>query len=207
LLSFIPPGSARSQSAQKASIKETTVVAVGIVRETVSIMRPDRVSRTQTLQNNQNELILSNPAEYTEYMVLITLSAGLAQTNPVTPKGKDPSVRTVEDLLQQPSGFSSGFTEKQSDRLGDRVSIALLKIFNGNELEDPQNIRRFLPIIRSSFLYPNLIPTQYRKPNVTLPLLARLERRVADVKLKSEISAVAGFVKEQTRPDRVPSIN
>jgi len=141
------------------------------------------------------------------FCVLITLSPGLPQTNSARPKVKDPSVRTVEDLLQQPSGFSSGFSEKQSDRLGDRVSIALLKIFNGNELEDPQNIRRFLPIIRSSFLYPNLIPTQYRKPKVTLPLLARLERRVADVKLKSEISAVAGFVKEQTRPDRVPSIN
>jgi len=136
------------------------------------------------------------------FCVLITLSAGLAQTNPVTPKGKDPSVRTVEELLQQPSGFSSGFSDKQSDRLGDRVSISLLKIFNANELEDPENIRKFLPIVRSSFLYPNLIPTQYRKPRVTLPLLARLTRRVADVKLKSEILAVAGFVKEQTRPNR-----
>ena len=136
------------------------------------------------------------------FCVLIMLSAGLAQTNPVTPKGKDPSVRTVEDLLQQLSGFSSGFSEKQSDRLGDRVSISLLKIFNASELEDPENIRKFLPIVRSSFLYPNLIPTQYRKPRVTLPLLARLARRVADVKLKSEILAVAGFVKEQTRPNR-----
>src|SRR5205807_10665861 len=78
------------------------------------------------------------------FCVLITLSAGLPQTNTVRPKVKDPSVRTVEDLLQQPSGFSSGFSEKQSDRLGDRVSIALLKIFNGNELEDPQNIQSSL---------------------------------------------------------------
>jgi hypothetical protein len=109
-------------------------------------------------------------------------------------------VRTVEALLQQPSGFSSGFSEKTSARLGDRVSVALLKIFKNNELEDPDNIRRFLPIIRSAFLYPTLVPAQYRKPKVTLPLLARLERKVTDVELKRQLSEVATFVTEQTRP-------
>src|SRR5882724_6472620 len=113
-----------------------------------------------------------------------------SQTSNVPPKDRDPSVRAVEALLQQPSGFSSGFSEKQSDRLGDRVSIALLKIFKNNELEDPENIRRFLPIIRSAFLYPTLVPAQHRKPKVTLPLLARLERKVTDVELKHQISEV-----------------
>jgi hypothetical protein len=70
------------------------------------------------------------------------------------------------------------------------------------ELEDPENIKRFLPIIRSAFLYPTLVPAQYRKPKVTLPLLKRLERKVTDVELKHEISEVAKFVAEQTRPNK-----
>jgi hypothetical protein len=134
--------------------------------------------------------------------VLTAVSDGMPQTKPIKQKAEDPTVHTVEVLLQQPSGFSSSFSEKQSDRLGDRVSIALFKIFNAKELDDPQNIRKFLPIIRSSFLYPKLIPTQYRKPRVTLPLLKRLESRVDEAQLKSEISAVAEFVKKQTRLDR-----
>jgi hypothetical protein len=123
-----------------------------------------------------------------------------SQTSSIAQKDRDPSVHTVEALLQQPSGFSSGFSEKQSDKLGDRVSIALLKIFKNSELEDAENIRRFLPIIRSAFLYPALVPSQFRKPKVTITLLARLEGKVTDVELKHEISEVRSFVIEQTRP-------
>ena len=138
----------------------------------------------------------------TVFCLLAAVSDGVTQIKPIKRKSEDPTVRTVEGLLQLPSGFSSGFSEKQSNRLGDQVSIALLKIFNEKELEDAQNIRRFLPIIRSAFLYPKLIPTQYRKPRVTLPLLARLERRVADAELKSEISTVAEFLKKQAKRDQ-----
>jgi hypothetical protein len=111
----------------------------------------------------------------------------------------DPSVRAVKTLLQQPSSFSSGFSEKQDNRLGDRAAAALLKIFTQEELKDPQNIRKFLPIIRSSFLYPKLTPAAYRKPKVTLPLLAQLEEQVRDAKLKDDIAELMQFVREQTK--------
>lgn len=134
--------------------------------------------------------------------ILAMVSNAVPQAKPVKQKAEDPTVHTVKALLQEPSaGLSSGVLEKQSERLGDRVSMALIKIFKGKELEDPDNIRKFLPVIRLCFLYPKLIPNKYRKPKVTLTLLMRLERRVADAELKSEISSVARFVKEQTRPD------
>jgi L-2-hydroxyglutarate oxidase LhgO len=127
---------------------------------------------------------------------------GFSQTSNAPRKERDPSVQTVRFLLQMPPGFSLGGSEKQSARLGDRVSTALLKIFKKNELEDPENIRKFLPIIHAAFLYPTYVPTKYRKPKVTLSLLARLERKVTDVKLKHEISDVTTFVTEQARPHK-----
>ena len=130
--------------------------------------------------------------------ILVWYSGGFAQSKIVIRNDDDPSVRAVKTLLQQPSGFSSGFSEKQENRLGDRVSVALLKIFSQEELRDPQNIRKFLPVIRSSFLNPKLIPAAYRKPKVTLPLLARLEGQVDDAKLKSDITELMQFIREQT---------
>jgi hypothetical protein len=133
--------------------------------------------------------------------LLAAVSNAVPQAKPVKQKAEDPAVYTVKVLLHQQSiGFSDAVLEKESERLGDRVGTALLKIFNAKELKDPQNIRRFLPIIRSAFLYPTLVPAQYRKPKVTLRLLDRLERKVADDELKHQISEVTTFVTEQTRP-------
>lgn len=135
--------------------------------------------------------------------ILAAVSNAAPQAKPVKQKAEDPTVHTVEYLLlEQSAGFSDGRVEGASERLGDRVGTALLKIFKAKELEDPENIRKFLPIIRTAFLYPKLIRKQYRKPRVTLPLLARLERKVADVELKHEISEVMRFVTEQTRPNK-----
>lgn len=134
--------------------------------------------------------------------ILGIVPQSFSQTTNVSRRQRDPSVQTVEFLLQNPSEFWFSFQEKRSVRLGDRVSTALLKILKKKELEDPENIRKFLPIIHSAFLYPTGVPAQYRKPKVTLPLLARLERKVTDVELKHEISKVAAFVTEQTRPHK-----
>lgn len=131
----------------------------------------------------------------------MAVSNAVPQAKPVKQKAEDPAVYTVRVLLDQQSiGFSDGRLEGDSERLGDKVSTALLKIFNAKELEDPENIKRFLPIIRSAFLYPTVVPAQYRKPKVTLPFLERLERKVADGELKHQISELATFVTEQTRP-------
>jgi len=123
------------------------------------------------------------------------------QAKPFPQKTEDPTVHLVKFLLQQPSaGVADGRLEGAVERLGDRVGTALLQIFTAKELRDAENIRRFLPIIRNAFQYPKLIPAAYRKPRVTLPFLARLERQAADATLREEISAVAEFVKQQTRP-------
>src|SRR5262249_44892144 len=58
----------------------------------------------------------------------------------------DYSIHTVKGVLEQPAGFSPSFLEKQTNRLGDRASIAVLKIFDPEELTKPENVRKILPL-------------------------------------------------------------
>jgi len=98
------------------------------------------------------------------------------------------SVEEVKALLKQPSGFSSGFSEKQIARLGDRVSIALLKIYPEKELKMPENIKRYLPLVVGAFGSRDLITMRDdQNPQVTLMLLKCLESDVTDGALRQSI--------------------
>jgi hypothetical protein len=93
----------------------------------------------------------------------------------------------------------TGFSEKQVNRLGDRVSIALIKILNEQDMRNPQKIREILPLIRTAFLAPQIIAApEDKKPAVTLLLLNYLETNVQDGLLKKEIVDLADFIKEKT---------
>jgi len=106
--------------------------------------------------------------------------------------------RALEDRFPPGQGFF-GITEKQLNRLGDRVAIALLKILDDEDLKNPQKVKRALQIVHHSFLYPRLISiVQDKKPNVTLVLLDYINSKTSDPILKKEISVVIKFVKEKT---------
>ena len=91
-----------------------------------------------------------------------------------------------------------GFQEKLIWRLGDRSSIALLKIYTADELRNPQIIRGFLPVIHTAFENPTWIEIKEdRKPQVTLFFLAALEKDISDEALRKDITAVIDFVKKQ----------
>jgi hypothetical protein len=109
------------------------------------------------------------------------------------------SIPIVINLMKQPPGFSSGFAEKQFNRLGDRVSIALMKILDNTDFKDPQRVKSILPLIRASFLFPELIKYQEdRNPKVTLFMLQKIESDIEDAKLKSDITELMEFIKEKT---------
>ena len=135
------------------------------------------------------------------YVALLCLpllfSSALAQHKLDEQKGDTPLVRQVKRLLRQPTEFSTGFSEKQTNKLGDKVAVALLQIYTKEELRDRQNVRKFLPLLRSSFLSPNLIPARDKKPVTTLRLLASLEKEERDPALRAEISQLVAFIKER----------
>jgi hypothetical protein len=88
---------------------------------------------------------------------------------------------------------------KNISRLGDGVSIALLKILDERELLNPTTIAQFLPIIRDSFSQPGLIAFAVDKqPNVTLFLLDFLKQKTTDSQALAEIVKTVEFVKEKT---------
>ena len=100
------------------------------------------------------------------------------------------SLRAVQNAVSQyKDGVHLDYTDKQIDRLGDRVSIALLKLYDEAQLNDPETVRSYLPVILEAFRYPQLIAIpEDKEPRVTDYLLRHAEREVRDPALKREIS-------------------
>jgi hypothetical protein len=110
-------------------------------------------------------------------------------------------VQTVRGLLDASyRGFSTGWTEKQNHRLGDRVGVAIQQIYKGRSLYSADHIRTFLPVIEEAFKYPNLIENPEDKtPNVSLALLLRLRNRVKDHFLNMEITKTLNAIQFGTK--------
>lgn len=131
------------------------------------------------------------------YLVLILLGSDMVGS--VGAQNETYDVPLVRGLLQQPEGLGWSGMDKQVNRLGDRISIALLKILEEKDFQNPQTIRNMLQLIRHSFLFPKLISIPAdREPKVTIFLLMHLRNEVKDFALKEEIAKVVEFVKAQT---------
>jgi hypothetical protein len=148
--------------------------------------------------------MLANRARERGFMKRTFFLAGLALSFLVIPAkattvqtSSDYSVEEVKQLLKQPHGFSSSFSEKQNQRLGDRVSIALIKMFTPEELANPENVKRFLPLIVEAFQSPAVAPPNDREPRVTELLLKFLETRVPA--LQGEIQKAESSVQQSVR--------
>jgi len=140
---------------------------------------------------------------YFTLLLLATLGAtAYGQKQPISVQEAtedDYSIPTVTNLMKQKTGLGSGFAEKQVNRLGDRVSIALLKILDEADFKDSQKVKSILPLVRASFLNPSLIKYQEdRNPKVTLLMLQKIENDIGDAKLKSDITELIEFIKEKT---------
>jgi hypothetical protein len=112
----------------------------------------------------------------------------------------------VQQILISPTGMASGFGEKQMNRLGDRASVAVVKIFSKKDLTQPSTIRQILPILRAAFGQPKIVGYERdRRPDFTLILLRYLSDKVKDPELGHAIEQttqyinlrVAEYLKEQ----------
>jgi hypothetical protein len=94
---------------------------------------------------------------------------------------------------------ATGTGEKHLNRLGDRVSIALIKILNEKDLSNPEEVRKILPLIRGAFVAPQIITIpEAKNPAVTLLLLSHLEITAQDGVLRKEIADLRAFIEERT---------
>ena len=89
---------------------------------------------------------------------------------------------------------------KHLQRLGDGISIALLKIMEEQNFTDPKTVEASLSLIRLSFSYPQIISLEAdKKPKVTLFLLKHLDQNVFDSQTKRDIQETIQYVERQTK--------
>jgi hypothetical protein len=135
------------------------------------------------------------------------LFASLVSTVPLGGQttGDDPyEITFVRNNLQTAiamPGMRVSFAVKGFQRLGDGVSIAVLKIVDAKDMTNVKTIEGILQIVHDSFSYPPIISVGVnKKPKVTLFLLSYLQRNVADTQTQREIEQTIEYVKHQTAP-------
>jgi hypothetical protein len=84
--------------------------------------------------------------------------------------------------------------------LGDRVSIATLKIYTPNELAKPENAEAYLTVVRNAFSSPDAVHEKLDKdPKVTLFVLEYLkEKEISDPRIETRIEYMKECVKDFT---------
>jgi hypothetical protein len=103
------------------------------------------------------------------YLTFIMLTVGLVLGNEIAPCDDPYSLGVVQRSLSDPTSMASSFGEKQTNRLGDRVSVAIVKIFSQDDLIKSTTIKKILPIIRAAFDQPKIVAYEKdRRPDVTL---------------------------------------
>jgi hypothetical protein len=137
---------------------------------------------------------------FTTCCILLFFSSVFAQDDVKNRNEDIYAVHLVEESVKRPDlalGFS--VTEKRINRLGDQVAIALLKIYDADELRDPRNIRNYLPLIKAAFVGPRIIKIAAdKKPKVTIFLLKCLENEITDPDLKLQVFDVIKYLKDKT---------
>lgn len=84
-------------------------------------------------------------------------------------------------------------------RMGDKVSIALLKDLSEAELLDRNKVEEYLPIIQESFSQPQFIEVEIdKRPKVTMFLLKYVRQGVLDARVQQDVDNTMRFVEEKT---------
>lgn len=128
---------------------------------------------------------------FTAFCLLTLAAAGQVEEN-------DPySVELVRIALKRRvEGTVNAKTQTNLARMGDAVSIALLKDLRDDELSDPRTVAAFLPIVRDAFSEPRFITFRTdRQPKVTVFFLKQVEQGVEDPRLREKIEETIQFVK------------
>jgi hypothetical protein len=96
-------------------------------------------------------------------------------------------------------GYASGISDKLNSRLGDNVSVGLLKLYSEEDLKKKENIELYLPIVRAAFPAAGTQDQACKcSPKVTMFLLRWLSKETIDSSLNREIEKTINYVQEQS---------
>jgi hypothetical protein len=100
----------------------------------------------------------------------------------------------LKTALSQP-GVNTSFVEKQLQRRGDAVSVALLKILDERDLTEVRTAEAVLDLVRQAFSSPKLISLEEdKKPKVTMFLLKYLQRSISETRTRKDIEETINFL-------------
>jgi hypothetical protein len=140
--------------------------------------------------------------------VVATLISAEQQAIPrATPTSADDrysvsQVRSAVQFLQGKNGVAWSGNIKEYLwpllALGDRVSIAILKIYTADELVQPDNAEAYLTVVRNAFsMRASVIEKSDIDPKVTLFVLEYLKQRTSsDAAIQRRIEYLLGCVKD-----------
>ena len=128
-------------------------------------------------------------------VLLTSLAAGQDEADPY-------SLGIVRDALAARTGgrmIIRSWSQKHLTRLGDCVSVAILKLLDERQLSNAETIREIMPLIRNAFSEPSFIALgEDRNPKVTLFLLAALQQSIADAQTQEEVRRTREYVLNKT---------
>jgi len=109
-------------------------------------------------------------------------------------------VKSIIASTSYSRGYPPSWIDKANTGLGDRVGIAIRKIYHGKRLFLEQNIREFLPVIRGAFSVPgNIRDSEDKKPENTVKLLKDIGEATKNRGLKQAVSETINFVLKQSQ--------
>lgn len=109
---------------------------------------------------------------------------------------QESSSDSVQEVQTAMMAHISSFSQKQLQGLGDRASIALIKLYSLEELTTADNIRKYLPAIQDAFNAPKTIAIpEDRQPRVTLILLHYLQGELQDKGLQAEVGRIEEMIR------------
>jgi hypothetical protein len=114
------------------------------------------------------------------------------------------NVRSALSLAKM--GISVSVADRAFQNIGDGASVAVLKIVDSNDLQNPQFVKAYLEVARTAFSRPELtMCAEDKRPEVTLFLLNYLREKVNDEDLQRQIDFAKQYVLNQTKPDAASS--
>ena len=134
-------------------------------------------------------------------IIYVASLASMSVLTAVWGQSPDPySLKPVSAIKELYGRFSTGWDEKEVPRLGDKGSIALIKLSSLDSWNDPDEVQKALGMMRDFFSHPEFIENPSDKhPRVTLLLLSWLRCNHNESEILKEIDRTAQYIEEQTK--------
>ena len=141
-------------------------------------------------------------------LILLVMACSSSSLSPSQSEESDPySVHLLHVAMKTRSeGLFIAKVQTHMARMGDKVSIALLKDLSESELLDPNKVEEYLPIIQESFSQPQFIEVEIdKRAKVTMFLLKHV-RQVSLTIVCSKMSTTRFDSSRRKRPKRTHEV-